>query len=141
MRHRPHHALSAHDPAQKYDNPRRRLLWGAAFVAVGSVFLLDRLALLDLTQYLGPQTRWWHFFPLLVALGGLISVVSARSSRQVLKGLGNIVLGLWVFTCLEHLWELSFANSWPIVLIAFGLEMLLSAWLGSDRTRSNEVVL
>ena len=135
MRYRTHrHELNAH-----HDNPRKRLLWGTAFIAVGSVFLLDRFALLDLTQYLGPQTRWWHFLPLLVALGGVISVVSARSARQVLKGLGDIVLGAWVFACLEQLWGLTFANSWPILLIAFGVQMLVRGWLGNSRTASNEV--
>ena len=136
MRYRPHHhELRAHC----HDNPRKRLLWGAAFVAVGTVFLLDRLALLDLTQYLGPQTRWWHFLPLLVALGGVISVVSAQSVRRVLKGLGDIVLGVWVFACLEQLWGLTFANSWPILLITFGVQMLLRGWFGSSRTAASEV--
>jgi len=136
MRYRPHH----HElRAPCHDNPRKRLLWGAAFVAVGTVFLLDRLALLDLTQYLGPQTRWWHFLPLLVALGGVISVVSAQSVRRVLKGLGDIVLGVWVFACLEQLWGLTFANSWPILLITFGVQMLLRGWFGSSRTAASEV--
>lgn len=129
-----------HELRTRYpDNPRRRLLWGMAWVAVGTVFLLDRLAVLDLTQYLGAQTRWWHYVPLLVALGGVISVVSAQSARQVLKGLVDVVIGTWVFACLEHLWELTFANSWPIVLIAFGLQMLLRGWLGHRRTRHSEV--
>jgi hypothetical protein len=136
MRYRPHrHELRAHD----YDHPRKGLLWGAAFVAVGTAFLLERLALLDLTQYLGPHTRWWHFLPLLLTLGGAIALVSAESLRQVLKGVWDIVLGVWVFACLEQLWGLTFANSWPILLIAIGLEMLLRGWFGGDRKARSEV--
>lgn len=125
--------------ARHHDNPRRRVLWGASLVALGTVFLLDRLAVLDLTQYLGSQTRWWHFLPLLIALGGVISVVSAQSARHVLKGLGDVALGVWIFACLEHLWNLTFSNSWPIVLIVFGLQMLLRGWFGTDNTASKEV--
>jgi hypothetical protein len=137
MRYRLHrHELRAHD----HDNPRKRLLWGAAFIAVGTAFLLDRLAVLDLTQYLGPQTRWWHFLPLLLTLGGAIALVSAESLRQVLKGVWDIVLGVWVFACLEQLWRLTFANSWPILLIAVGLGMLLRGWFGIDRKARSEVV-
>lgn len=137
MRLRPHHhELNTHD----HETSRRHLLWGVALVAVGTAFLLDRLALLDLTQYLGPQTRWWHFLPLLVALGGLIAVISAESVRQVLKGLGDIVLGVWVFACLERLWGLTFAGSWPILLIAFGLQMLLRGLFDSGRKAHSEVV-
>lgn len=121
------------------DNPRKRQLWGASLVAVGTLFLLDRMAVLDLTQYLGSQTRWWHFLPLLIALGGLITVVSAQSVQHVLKGLEDIVLGVWVFACLENLWNLTFANSWPIVLIVFGLQMLLRGWFGTGRNATKEV--
>ncbi len=136
MRHITHHQrLHAHH----HDNPRRRMLWGASLVAVGAAFLLDRLAVVDLTQYLGPQARWWHYLPLLVALGGVITVVSAQSVRHVLKGLGDMVLGLWVFACLEQLWGLTFANSWPVVLIAFGVQLLLRGWFGNSRSAPSEV--
>ena len=113
--------------------PQRRLLWGAALVALGTIFLLDRLAWIDLTQYLGPQTRWWHFLPLLIALGGFIRLISARSVRQVVKGGVRIVLGVWLFACLEQLWGLSFENSWPVLLVAIGLQMLVRGWYGRGR--------
>ena len=137
MRYDPHrHEILAHHRP----NPRRSLLWGVALVALGTVFLLDRLALFDLGQYFNPQTRWWHFLPLLLALGGAIKAVSAQSLREVLHGFGQIVLGIWLFACLEQLWGLTFANSWPIVLIVFGLQMLLRGWLGMGRSATNEVV-
>lgn len=135
MHHHHPRGLRPHRP----DNPRKRLLGGMAMVAVGTVFLLDRLAVLDLTPFLGAQARWWHYLPLLLALGGVITVVSAQSARQVLKGLVDVVIGLWVFACLEHLWELTFANSWPIVLIAVGLQILLRGWLGHGRVSHEEV--
>lgn len=125
--------------ARHHDNPRKRLLWGVSLVAVGTVFLLDRLAVLDLTQYLGTQTRWWHFLPLLIALGGFITVASAQSVQHVLKGSEDILLGVWAFACLENLWDLTFSNSWPFVLIVFGLQMLLRGWFGNGRNASKEV--
>ena len=121
------------------DNPRKRLLWGITLITLGCVFLLDRMALLDLTQLLGPQTRWWHFVPLVVALGGAISVVSAQSARQVIKGLGTFSVGIWVFACLEQINGLSFANSWPIVLIIWGAEILMRGWWGDRSVVRNEV--
>jgi hypothetical protein len=126
--------------ARHHDNPRKRLLWGASLVAVGTLFLLDRLTVLDLMQYLSPQTHGWHFLPLLIALGGVISVVSAQSVPQFLNGLEDMALGVWVFACFSNLWGLTFANSWPIVLIVFGLQMLLRGWLGMGRSATNEVV-
>jgi hypothetical protein len=131
MRYRNSHDVQlCHDSASQ----RSRLLWGAALVALGTVFLLDRLAWIDLTQYLGPQTRWWHFLPLVIALGGFIRLISARSVRQVVKGSVRIVLGVWLFACLEQLWGLSFENSWPVLLVAIGLQMLVRGWYGRGRT-------
>ncbi len=136
MRYHPHsHELLAH----WRDNPRRRVLWGIALVVLGSVVLLDRLAVLDLTQYLGPQARWWHFGPLLLLLSGAISVLSARSLQHALNGLLHIVLGTWVFACLAQLWGLTFTNSWPIPLIVTGVQMLVHGWFGSQCTVTKEV--
>jgi peptidoglycan/LPS O-acetylase OafA/YrhL len=111
-------------------NPRRHLLWGFALVALGTIFLMDRLAWLDLPQYLGPQTRWWHFLPLLLALGGVIRLLTAHSARQVVKGLSRIGVGVWLCACLEQLGGLTFANSWPVLLVAVGAQMLVHGWFG-----------
>jgi hypothetical protein len=121
------------------DNPRKRVLWGLTLVAIGTAFLLDRIAFLDLSEMLGSQARWWHFIPLLVALGGAISVISATSARQAIKGVGTVAIGLWVFACLEQWGGLTFANSWPIVLIVWGVEMLLRGFLGPRCNAVNEV--
>ena len=121
--------------AQRRRNPRASLLWGAALVLIGSVFLLDRFALLDLQQFLGPQAHWWHFLPLLISLGGLIRLLSAQSARQVSRGLIRIVIGVWLYACLVPLWGLSFANSWPVLLVAFGVQMLVRGWHGRGNER------
>jgi len=120
-------------------NPRRHLLWGIALVALGTIFLADSLAWLDLTQYLGPQTRWWHFVPLLLALGGVIRLLTAHSVRQVVKGLSRIGVGVWLFACLEQLGGLTFANSWPVLLVAAGAQMLVRGWDGRGRKHCDEV--
>ncbi len=120
-------------------NPARHLLWGVALVALGVIFLMDRLAWIDLTQYLGPQTHWWHFLPLLLALGGLIRMLTAQSVRQLAKGLVRIVVGLWLFACLQQLGGLSFANSWPVLLVAFGAQMLVRGWYGRGTRPCEEV--
>ncbi len=121
------------------DNPRKRTLWGVALVAVGSAFLLDRLGTVDLSRYLGETTRWWHFLPLLIAMGGVIEVASAQTARHVVKGLFSLLVGVWLFACLEHLWGLTFANSWPVLLIAIGLQMLVRGMLGDRVNHGNSV--
>jgi len=126
-------------PACRNENPRQHLLWGLALVILGTIFLMDRLNWLDLTQYLGPQAHWWHFLPLLLALGGLIRLLTASSARQVARGLVRIVVGLWLFACLEHFAGLTFENSWPVLLVAIGVQMLVRGCYGRG-TKSREEV-
>jgi len=114
-------------------SPRRRLLWGIALMAIGAILLLNQIDVLDLTPYLGPQTRWWHFLALLFALGGAITVVSAQSVRSVFRGLFKIVIGLWAFVCLEQWWGLTFAKTWPIVLMVIGLRIVARGWFGRSQ--------
>jgi hypothetical protein len=107
------------------EHARKQLSWGIALILIGAVFLLDRLGILDLQPFIGLQLEWWHLLPLLLAVAGLISIISARTSRRVVKGLFNVILGLWLYACLEHLWGWSFRSTWPVILIALGLSMML----------------
>ena len=125
--------------ACRSDRPRRHLLWGVSLVVFGTIFLMDRLAYFDLTQYLGPQSHWWHFLPLMLVLGGAIRLLTASSVRQIAKGFVRIVVGLWLFACLEHLIGLTFENSWPVLLVAVGAQMLVRGWYGRGTKSCEEV--
>jgi hypothetical protein len=93
-------------------NPR------AAGIVMGmTVAGLGVLLLLDQTGLLGTHPRWsiWPF--LLIAIG-LARFATPRSdgSRQ---GLWLVVTGAWLL--LNELRVLRFRDSWPLLLVAFGV--------------------
>jgi hypothetical protein len=96
---------------------RKKLAFGLIMIAVGSVFLLDRTDLLELDQL-------WHYWPALIALSGVIKIISASKTAHVIKGCMEIVIAFWLYASFEHLWGWSFHNSWPILLIALGVSMI-----------------
>jgi len=93
----------------------RRLFWGVAFIAAGCMFLLDRQGFLG-----RGEGRW--IWPAVLALFGLMRIVTARRFEHALKGLFAIAFAAWLYACTEHLWGWTFAATWPIILIALGVK-------------------
>jgi hypothetical protein len=95
---------------------------GIMLVAIGSFFLLDRMDYLDARDY-------FKYWPALIAFSGVISVVRAERMSEVLDGFFHIGLGAWLYAVTQHLYGLTFANSWPVFVIAAGLNMVFKYFL------------
>jgi hypothetical protein len=106
------------DKAREDANARRRWFSGLALIALGAVLLADRMGMLE-SQLL------WHFWPALIAIFGLGRMVGATRADEVVRGLMTVLLALWAYACLEHLWDWSFRSTWPLILIGFGLSRIL----------------
>ncbi|HEY8026125.1 MAG TPA: DUF5668 domain-containing protein [Burkholderiaceae bacterium] len=93
---------------------RKRILWGLIMIAAGCLFLLERMDILEISGL-------WHFWPLIVAVIGAVEVLSATRARHVIRGLNQVMIGMWLFACMENLWGFNFGNSWPVLLIGCGV--------------------
>jgi hypothetical protein len=93
-------------------------------IAIGTLFLLERFGVANVPS-LG---RMWPAF--VIGLG-LVHVLEGRLG----SGMMFTVFGTWFFAC-EYRWlSLTFRNSWPLVIIALGLGMILESLLRSRRSR------
>jgi hypothetical protein len=114
---------------------RDQLLWGLTLVAVGALFLLDRLDAIDLAGL-------WQYWPGWVALIGAAKLLPPTSPKQILGGLWLICLAAWWYVSYERLWGFSFQNSWPFFIIAWGaglvLQPLLERLFAAKPDESNE---
>ncbi|MBI3283822.1 MAG: hypothetical protein HYZ65_03075 [Burkholderiales bacterium] len=110
---------------EAYQN-KKHLVWGVMLIAAGCVFLLDRINLLDALD-------WWYLFPAMIALHGLIDIVSSRQAEHIAKGCFNLVLAFWLYASLEQLWGWTFRSSWPLLLIAFGLKNIVAGLLAARK--------
>ncbi|MDY7536689.1 DUF5668 domain-containing protein [Undibacterium sp. RTI2.2] len=120
---------------QQYRKQRQRksVIWGLVLIAVGTIFLLERLGYVDLHPYIGEKIRWWYGWPLVIAIVGLVEALSATMLVQVIKGISQIAIGLWLYVCLTQLWDWTFQTSWPIILIIFGV-----TWVATGITNLSE---
>ncbi|WP_258000844.1 LiaF transmembrane domain-containing protein [Janthinobacterium sp. ROICE36] len=104
---------------------RTQLLWGVLLIAIGAVILLDRLDVIYLHDYYA----LWHYWPLILLVFGLNKLLTPVSAKQVLSGLWLIFFAAWWYVSYEELWNLTFYNSWPALLIAWGVGLVLEPLL------------
>lgn len=104
---------------------RTQLLWGVLLIAIGAVILLDRLDVIYLHDYYA----LWHYWPLILLVFGLNKLLTPVSAKQVLSGLWLIFFAAWWYISYEELWNLSFYSSWPALLIAWGVGLVLEPLL------------
>ncbi|KQQ89181.1 LiaI-LiaF-like domain-containing protein [Massilia sp. Leaf139] len=98
---------------------RKQMLWGLVLIAVGTIFLLDRMDIADASSI-------WHYWPLLLVVVGINQTIGYPSAREFRSGLWTIFIGLWLFAVFENLFGLTFRNSWPLFLLMAGLQLVLA---------------
>ena len=103
------------------DQNRGKTLMGLMLVALGILFLLGTLDLIDM------RIVWWQWWPAILIVIGLAQVIAPSSIKQGASGVSLILLGLWFFACFNHWYGLRFRNAWPLVLVIFGIESIVTA--------------
>jgi predicted membrane protein len=110
--------------------PRRhnfgKLVFGLAVLAIGAIFLLSNLNVIDSANYL----RWW---PLLLVAYGLAKLLQPRPARGRMFGFLVAVLGTLIL--LKDFGKIHFSiwGLWPLALILLGLSIIWGALVGRSR--------
>ncbi len=101
---------------------KRHLIWGVALIAIGFVVLLDRLHVYDI----GPL---WKFWPVFLIVGGISDLLSYNKARRIADGVFWILTGGWLLAVQFYAWGLTYRNSWPFLLIAWGVSKITRSLL------------
>ncbi|UTY60162.1 LiaI-LiaF-like domain-containing protein [Massilia sp. erpn] len=102
---------------------RKQLVWGLLIIGAGVLFWLEDGDIKKVTQF-------WHYWPLVIAAFGFSQLVPPTTVRLFFDGVCEILFAFWIFACFEHLWGMSFANSWPFMVIMGGVSLALQPILG-----------
>jgi len=112
-----------------YIHNRKRAVWGAFFVALGVLLLLERLGVAGFTHV----ASWW---PMLLVVVGFTSLVEGR----VGSALSMMLLGGWFFAVTSRWHGLTYGNSWPLVLVIVGVGVVVKALTGEDRWHRRRIL-
>ena len=110
---------------------RKQMMWGLVLIALGTIFLLDRMDFFDASTV-------WHYWPLLLVVVGINQTIGYPSAREFRSGLWMIFIGLWLFAVFEGMFGLTFRNSWPLVLLMAGAELVLAPFIARRFPQSKE---
>ncbi len=106
----------------RMDRERRRLYWhlgvGIFLVVIGTLMLLDRFNII----YVGSV---WHFWPVILLAVGLARLADAQERHEYRSAFFWLFFGSWFLASELHLFGLSYHNSWPLLLIGWGVSILM----------------
>jgi hypothetical protein len=97
---------------------RKQILWGLILIGVGSLFFFDRYGMFEIDDL-------WHYWPLLMIPIGLNKMIPPTTAAHFTSGVWLVFFGLWLYANFEHLFGLTFRNSWPFLLIAWGIALVV----------------
>lgn len=117
------------DDTQAY-HWRKQLLWGLLLIGVGAALLADQLGYLNIYEL-------WHYWPLILVLIGVIKMIGFPSARDFISGLWLVLIGIWLFANFEHMFGMDFESSWPYLIIAWGIILILKPFI-RDRLAANQ---
>ena len=97
-------------------NPFRqpRAVIGMMLIALGIIFIGMNIGVVE-------SRPLHHFWPVIIILIGIGKLMQAGNGRERWGGAWLIMLGLWLQVSVLQLFDFSFHNSWPLLLIIFGI--------------------
>jgi len=98
-----------------------RLILGLVLVALGALWTLDNLGLVDASAIL----RWW---PAILVAVGLMKVTGIGMRRTTASGWLFTFAGSVMLMNAAHVIHFGLAQFWPVFLIFAGLQVVFRAW-------------
>jgi predicted membrane protein len=111
-----------------------QVVMGVLVIAVGLLFLLDNLDIIEVRQALA-------FWPLVFIFAGVAKLLDTSSPNGYLVGLAGIGIGTAMILNRLGIIDFSWRAAWPLVLIAVGAMVVYRAMTGSPVARVGVVVL
>ena len=97
---------------------RRQAMWGLLLIGFGAAVYLDKIGMFEFDNM-------WHYWPLILTVMGINRMIGYPTARDFCSGLWMAFMGAWLFACFENLYGLTFGNSWPFLIIAWGATMVI----------------
>jgi hypothetical protein len=114
---------------------RQQLVWGMLLIAVGCAVLAERAGLLEL------DIHWvglWRYWPWLLVVSGLTKIIPPTTPRYLLTGLWEIFFAGWWYVSFNRIWGWGFGDTWPALLVAWGVGLLLRPLLDNILASAKE---
>jgi hypothetical protein len=103
---------------------------GLLLLTIGTLFLLENLDVI----YFDHLSSYW---PVIVIAFGVMKLLDAENMDRRADGFWWIYVGVWLLVSTTHFLGLSFHNSWPLLIIGWGISML---WKSTNTRTPRKIV-
>jgi hypothetical protein len=115
-----------------------RIIMGALFIIIGTVLLLQKLDVISLEELLGIRSIW-NAWPIIFVIIGLGKMIDAPTMKKIGEGVWWIFLGGWLYVSINHIYDLSFRETWPAIIIAFGINVLWESFARNSKVKAGRI--
>ena len=95
---------------------------GIMLILFGTVLLLHQLDVFYMVD-LGIRSIW-QLWPFILVIIGIGKLADAPTLYHIGHGIWWIFLGVWLYVSINYVFGLSFGETWPAMLIAWGVSMM-----------------
>jgi hypothetical protein len=103
--------------------PSSQALFGAVLLGIGILLLLHNTDVVHLGSI-------WTYWPFILVAFGVNKLIAPQHHKEIREGAWLVFLGLWLYVSFQHVFGLSFAETWPLVIVAWGVGVI---WKSLDR--------
>ncbi len=118
------------EQSHKHNSVGRSVV-GAGLILFGALILMHNLDIV----YIDHVSRYW---PALFILFGAARLLGSDDDPRQGHGLGWIFFGSWLLVSINGMWGLDFGNSWPILIVGWGISLLWRALYPQPRLVATE---
>lgn len=98
------------------------LVTGILLLIVGTALLLQNFEVI----FIGSV---WSHWPLGLVIIGLVKLFNVADAKQIGEGVWWIFIGLWLYVSVRHLYGLGFGDTWPALIIAWGISIVWKSFI------------
>ena len=107
------------------------LVAGIVLLTVGFVLMLQNFDVF----YIGSVWSYWMFIPVII---GIVKLGTANSKKDFGEGIWWIFIGLWLYVSIKHVYGLDFSDTWPALIIAWGVSIIWKSFAYRPNTLAKE---
>lgn len=71
----------------------------------------------------------WSQWPLIFVIIGAVKLAQMNDKRDLGEGIWWIFIGIWLYVSVRQLFGLSFGETWPALIIAWGVSMIWKSYV------------
>jgi hypothetical protein len=103
-----------------------QVVFSLLLILYGTILLLHNFDVLEIQSI-------WRSWPLIIVAIGIYKLVQAESILNIGSGVWWIFLGCWLHVSFNHVWGLSFRETWPMIIVAWGIGILWEGYIKQSR--------